>query len=239
MELWPAIDLLGGAAVRLHQGDYEKVTVYDANPTEIAQRFQGNSPRLHVVDLEGARVGRPMQSEAIARLVGAFSGTIQVGGGIRTMEDIEHYTKLGVQRIIVGTVALKNPSLFREASHRFPGQLVLAVDAKAGMVATDGWLEVSTRHVLEVLHDFEDCPLAGVLYTDIARDGTQTGPNVETTLSLAQSSKHPVLASGGVGSLEHLQTLAQNTQIAGAIVGKALYEQVFTIAEARLAAKDV
>ena len=231
----PAIDLLGGKAVRLHQGDYAKVTVYDEHPHARAATWRGKVPRLHVVDLEGARAGRAVQEEAVRAIVLAFGPGVQIGGGVRTRGAFESYRALGVERIVLGTAAVRNPDLVRELSKAYPGVVILAVDAKDGMVATDGWTEVSRTSARDLVRAFDASPLAGVLYTDVARDGTQVGPNVEMTAELAKESRAPVIASGGVGSLAHLRALAAHPGISAAIVGRALYEATFTLEEAAAA----
>jgi len=229
----PAIDLLNGKAVRLRQGDYDQVTHYDRDPAEIASRWRALVSRLHVVDLEGARAGQTVQRELVARIVAAFGPGVQVGGGIRDLAAIEATLSLGVERVVLGTAAIKDPALVRTAASRWPGRVVVAVDAKDGWVATEGWEETSDRRVEDLVAELSALPLGGLLYTDIARDGTEVGPNVEATARLAASSEIPVIASGGVGTLAHLAALAQAPGgIAAAIVGRALHEQRFTLADA-------
>ncbi len=231
LAILPAIDLLGGQAVRLHQGDYAKVTVYDADPPARAATWKGKVPRLHVVDLEGAKAGRAMQADAVRAIVRAFGPGVQIGGGVRSREAFESYRALGVERVVLGSAAVKDPALVRALAIEFPGAVVLAVDAKDGMVATEGWTEVSAVSALDLVRSFADVPLGAVLYTDIARDGTGAGPNVEATARLAAASLVPVIASGGVGSLDHLRALAAHG-IPAAIVGRALYAGAFTLDEA-------
>ena len=229
----PAIDLLNGKAVRLRQGDYDQVTHYDRDPAEIASRWRALVSRLHVVDLEGARAGQTVQRELVARIVAAFGPGVQVGGGIRDLAAIEATLSLGVERVVLGTAAIKDPALVRTAASRWPGRVVVAVDAKDGWVATEGWEETSDRRVEDLVAELSALPLGGLLYTDIARDGTEVGPNVEATARLAPTSEIPVIASGGVGTLSHLAALAQAPGgIAAAIVGRALHEQRFTLADA-------
>lgn len=229
----PAIDLLNGKAVRLRQGDYDQVTHYDRDPAEIATQWRALVSRLHVVDLEGARAGQTVQRELVARIVAAFGPGVQVGGGIRDLAAIEATLSLGVERVVLGTAAIKDPALVRAAASRWPGRVVVAVDAKDGWVATEGWEETSDRRVEDLVAELSALPLGGLLYTDIARDGTEVGPNVEATARLAASSEIPVIASGGVGTLAHLTALAQAPGgIAAAIVGRALHEQRFTLADA-------
>jgi phosphoribosylformimino-5-aminoimidazole carboxamide ribotide isomerase len=236
VQLIPAIDLLGGQAVRLHQGRYDQVTVYENDPTALAARFRGACARLHVVDLEGARAGRAMQAEAVRALVAAFGPGVQVGGGIRSAEAAESYLDLGVDRVVLGTAAVNDPALVRALAARWPERVVIAVDAKDGRVAVEGWEQVSSVTALDVARALAGAPLAALLYTDVSRDGTQVGPNLEATADLARSGGFPVLASGGVGALSHLRALALIPGVAGAIVGRALYERAFTLAEAVAAA---
>jgi phosphoribosylformimino-5-aminoimidazole carboxamide ribotide isomerase len=232
VELWPSIDLLDGKVVRLHQGDYDKVTVYHADAVAHAASWRGIAEHLHVVDLEGARSGRPSSGDLVRRIVDAFGTGVEVAGGIRDRDAIERALQFGADRVVLGTVAIRNPELVRSAATAHPGRIVLAVDAKDGKVATDGWLSVSKRTAVEVVREMSDLPLAAVLYTDIARDGTQVGPNIEATARLAREGGLPVLASGGVSNLDDLRHLAEHPGIAGAIVGRALYEKVFTLEEA-------
>jgi len=232
----PAIDLLGGKAVRLHQGRYDQATVYDDDPAARAHGWQGKVPRLHVVDLEGAKAGRAVQADAVRAIVAAFGPGVQVGGGVRTREAFESYLALGVTRVVLGSAALKDPALVRSLATEHPGRVILAVDAKDGKVATEGWTEVSEVLAIDLARAFADVPLGELLYTDVARDGTQSGPNVEATARLARESSVPVLASGGVGTLDHLRALARHPGISGAIVGRAIYEASITLEDAVLAA---
>ena len=236
LTIWPAIDLLDGAAVRLHQGNYDEVTVYDRDPAAIARRWRDRTRHLHVVDLDGARRGLPAQLDAVRQLVSAFGPGVQVGGGVRTMATVAAYFDAGAERVVLGTACIKNPSLVREAASRYPGCVVLAVDAKDGLVATEGWTELSTTLARDLVNAFSDLPLAAVLYTDIARDGTGVGPNLDATEALAQATGRPVLASGGVGSLDHVRALARRAAISAVVIGKALHDGVFTLEEALAAA---
>ena len=238
MRVLPAIDLLGGNAVRLHQGRYEDATIYDADPPARARAFRAEVSAMHVVDLEGAKAGEPVQREAVRAIVAAFAGgMVQVGGGVRSREALEGYLALGAQRVVLGTAAVKDPDLTRALAKLYPGVVVLAVDAKNGLVATDGWTKVSSITASDLVRSLSDVPIGAVLYTDVARDGTGTGPNVEATTALAASSPFPVIASGGVGSLAHLESLARIPNIESVIVGRALYENTFTLAQAVLAAR--
>jgi phosphoribosylformimino-5-aminoimidazole carboxamide ribotide isomerase len=250
MHILPAIDLLDGRAVRLHQGRYDAVTVYSADPPALAAALRGRVPLLHVVDLEGARAGRAVQKTLVRAVIDAFGGAgaggdagggaplagVQVGGGVRSIEAVESYFELGAARVVLGTAAVRDPDLVREASQRWPGRIVVALDARDGKVALDGWEHLSARTALEVAQGLAGLPVAALLYTDVARDGTQVGPNLAATRELAEGGGFPVLASGGVGSLDDLRALATLPGVVGAIVGRALYESAFTLDEALLAA---
>jgi phosphoribosylformimino-5-aminoimidazole carboxamide ribotide isomerase len=227
----PAIDLLGGKAVRLHQGRYDAVTVFDQDPPARARAWRGKVPVLHVVDLEGARDGRPMQADVVRAIVEAFGPGVQVGGGVRTREAFEAMRALGASRVVLGSAAVKDGDMVRALAEEHPGVVVVAVDARDGFVAVDGWTRETRVRAVDLVRELADAPLAGVLYTDVARDGTRAGPNVETTAQLAASTPVPVIASGGVGSLDDLRALASRG-IAACIVGRALYEGAFTLDEA-------
>jgi phosphoribosylformimino-5-aminoimidazole carboxamide ribotide isomerase len=228
MKILPAIDLLGGKAVRLHQGRYDMATVYSDDPPAVAKRFREHVDLIHVVDLEGSREGRPMQSEMIGRI----GGPLQVGGGVRTREAFEAYVALGAKRVVLGTAAVQNRKLVRELAVAHPDVVVLAVDAKEGFIATDGWTNVTKVKAVDLVGDLCDVPLAAVLYTDIGRDGTGSGPNLRMTAELSAASIFPIIASGGVGLLEHITDLAKLENIESVIVGRALYDGSFTLAQA-------
>ena len=238
MRILPAIDLLGGKAVRLHQGRYEDATIYDDDPPAVAKRFRVTVDAMHVVDLEGAKAGTPVQREGVRAIVEAFGlGSVQVGGGVRSRESLEGYLALGARRVVLGTAAVKDPALVRVLARAYPGVVVLAVDAKNGFVATDGWTEVSKITAIDLVRALADVPIGAVLYTDVARDGTGSGPNVEATAALAAASPFPVIASGGVGTLAHLTALAAIANVESAVVGRALYDGSFTLEDAVAAAR--
>jgi phosphoribosylformimino-5-aminoimidazole carboxamide ribotide isomerase len=231
----PAIDLLGGKAVRLHQGRYDAVTVYDEDPPARARSWRGMVPWLHVVDLEGAREGRPVQREQVRAVVEAFGPGVEIGGGVRTRESFDAYLALGATRVVLGSAAVKDSALVRSLALEHPGVVVVAVDARDGFVAVDGWTQPTRVRAVDLVRSFADAPLGGVLYTDVARDGTRAGPNLEATAELAAETPVPVIASGGVGSLDDLRTLAARG-ISACIVGRALYDGTFTLAQALEAA---
>lgn len=246
MDIFPAIDLLDGKAVRLRQGNYDEVTVYSDEPASFAAAWSGIVPGVHVVDLEGAREGRAVQADLVRAIVAAFDGDVQMGGGIRNMDAVESYFELGVRRAVIGTAAIKDPAFLAEAVARYPGRIVVALDAKYGRVATEGWLDDSGMRAVDVAKGMEDMPIAAILYTDIARDGMEIGPNIPATVELATETSLPVIASGGVGTLAHLRELTAANHgilkggaigITGAIVGRALHEKRFSLEEAVAAAQ--
>ncbi|HVJ90536.1 MAG TPA: 1-(5-phosphoribosyl)-5-[(5-phosphoribosylamino)methylideneamino] imidazole-4-carboxamide isomerase [Labilithrix sp.] len=241
MFILPAIDLLGGKAVRLKQGRYEDPTIYSDDPASVARRFRAFTERLHVVDLEGAKAGAPVQAEtirAIARenATGTGKGQLQIGGGVRTREALESYLALGAWRVVLGTAAVKDPDLVRSLANAHPNVVVIAVDAKDGFVATEGWTQVSRLSAADVVLSLADAPIAAVLYTDVARDGMGAGPNVAATAALAERSPFPVIASGGVATTTQLSTLAAIPNVESAVVGRALYDGALTIEDAIAAA---
>jgi len=244
MEIIPAIDLRGGRAVRLFRGEYEQETVYSENPAEFAQAWQqGGAKLIHLVDLDGARDGSIKNEEAIRAIVEQVNVNTELGGGLRDIESIERVLdKLGVDRAILGSILLEDPDLVVEAADRWPERIVLGIDARDGMVATRGWRETSTVNAIDLVHEFAALPIAEVIYTDISRDGTLEGNNLEASKEMALSSPFPVIASGGIGGLEHIKALAELSKeldgdISGVIVGKALYENKFTLEEAIAAAQ--
>jgi phosphoribosylformimino-5-aminoimidazole carboxamide ribotide isomerase len=238
-ELIPAIDLLEGRCVRLAQGRYDEATVYGEDPGAVAKEFVSHPiTRLHVVDLDGAKAGRPRNGVAIRSITAAVGEVpVQLGGGIRTLGDVESSFDAGVERVILGTVALRDPALVKEAAKRFPGRVAVGIDARDGRVAVEGWLEASEASAAEVALRFEDAGVAAIIYTDIARDGMGTGPNLDATVTLAERLTIPVIASGGVGSDEDVDRAAAlaDRGIAGIIVGRAIYTGAVDLA--RLAEK--
>jgi phosphoribosylformimino-5-aminoimidazole carboxamide ribotide isomerase len=237
MKVFPAIDLLGGKAVRLRQGRYEDPTIYSDDPAAVARGFRTHTDRVHVVDLEGAKAGAPVQTAAIRSIADANRhGFLQVGGGVRSREALEGYLALGASRVVLGTAAVKAPDLVRELAHAHPDRVVVAVDAKDGFVATDGWTDVSRLSAIDVVLGLAGAPIAAVLYTDVARDGMGTGPNLGATATLAARSPYPVIASGGIATEEHLVGLATIANVESAIVGRALYDGPLTLEAALHAA---
>jgi phosphoribosylformimino-5-aminoimidazole carboxamide ribotide isomerase len=238
MILLPAIDMKDGRCVRLQQGDFERQTIYAEDPVEMAKRWADQGAQwLHLVDLDGAKDGgRSINSPIVERIVDELRLPVQLGGGVRDESTIRHWLEIGVSRLVIGTKAVREPDWFEGMAQQFPDHLVLGLDAKDGRVATDGWLNVSEVDAVALAGSFEALPLAGIVYTDIARDGMLSGPNFAMTERLAREVKLPVVASGGVSSLEDLSRLA-TLPVWGTIVGKALYENRFTLEEALASVK--
>lgn len=225
MILYPAIDLKDGNCVRLLRGDMDKATVFGEDPAAQARAFQdAGCDWLHLVDLNGAFAGTPVNAAAVEAILAETSIPAQLGGGIRDMATIETWIEKGIARVILGTVAVENPDLVREAATAFPGRIAVGLDARNGMVATRGWAEETGVLVTELAQSFEDAGIAAVIYTDIDRDGAMGGPNIAATAALARAVKVPVIASGGVSSLDDLVALRDTGVVAGAISGRALYD---------------
>lgn len=227
MILYPAIDLKGGECVRLWQGDMEKVRRFNENPAAQAASFAAAGfAWLHVVDLDGAVAGKAVNGEAVRAILDAVSLPVQLGGGIRDLEAIAAWLESGIARVVLGTVALETPELVREAARRFPGQIAVGIDALDGRVAVLGWKEASDVTALDLARRFEDAGIGAIVYTDIQRDGTLRGVNVEATAALADALSIPVIASGGVAALADLEALQAKAAsgIEGAILGRALYD---------------
>jgi len=238
MQVIPAIDLRGGCCVRLRQGDYDQETIFGDDPAAMAAHWETEgAARIHLVDLDGAKAGRPVNVDAVRAILDRVSVPCQLGGGIRDESTIDAWLDAGLERVIVGTQALKDPPWFRAMALKSPGRLVLGLDARDGRVATGGWLDVSSVEATTLAEQFDDLPLAGVVYTDIACDGMLNGPNLAATEALAVRLKTPVIASGGVGTLEDLARLSA-LPIVACIVGRALYDGRFRFADARKRAGD-
>jgi phosphoribosylformimino-5-aminoimidazole carboxamide ribotide isomerase len=240
--VFPAIDLKAGQVVRLAKGDMDRATVYGDDPAAQAMLFaEAGSEYLHVVDLDGAFAGEAVNGDAVASIVDTFPGHVQVGGGIRTMAAVEGWFERGVARIIIGTAALTDPQLVRDAASAFPGGVVVGVDARDGLVATQGWAEVSHVSVIDMGRRFEDAGVAALLFTDVGRDGLLTGCNVEATVDLARAVHVPVIASGGVKGIGDIRMLAIHAKdgIEGVITGRALYDGRLDLATALAVAASV
>lgn len=233
--VFPAIDLKGGQVVRLAEGDMDRATVYGDDPAAQALIFaEAGAEYLHVVDLDGAFAGKAVNAEAVEAIVAAFPGHIQLGGGIRDRAGIERWFDLGVSRVVIGTAALDNPELVREAAADFPGGIVVAVDARDGMVATKGWADVSTVSIIDMARRFEDAGVAALLFTDVGRDGLLKGCNIEATVDLARATRIPVIASGGVAGISDIRVLSLHARdgVEGVITGRALYDGRLDLATA-------
>jgi phosphoribosylformimino-5-aminoimidazole carboxamide ribotide isomerase len=241
MQVIPAIDLLDGQCVRLHQGDYDQVTHFSADPVAQALSWQQQgAERLHLVDLDGARTGEPVNDAVIRAITAALAIPVQLGGGVRSAERAEALLACGLDRVILGTVALEQPELVEELAARHPGRIVVGIDARDGKVATRGWLEASSTEATELARRFSASPLAALICTDIATDGTLAGPNLDFLRGMAGASAVPVIASGGIGNLEHLLSLLvlEPLGVGGVIVGRALYDGRVELAEALQAIGD-
>ena len=229
--VYPAIDIIGGAAVRLSQGDYAKKDVYHADPSEVAKRWEAEGGEfIHVVDLEGAKEGKSFNREAIAKICAAVSVPVQVGGGIRDMEKVEAMFGIGVSRVILGTAALANPDFVKEAVAKYGDKIAVGIDAKDGKVAVQGWLEVSDTDAIAFAREMERIGVAHIIYTDIATDGMMQGPNVSAMREMAAAVSVNVIASGGVSCAADVDQL-RPTRVGGVIVGKALYTGAVELAE--------
>ena len=227
MILFPAIDLKDGQCVRLVHGDMARATVFNADPSAQAQAFATQGfEYLHVVDLDGAFAGKPVNAEAVRAILAGLAMKIQLGGGIRDLKTVRGWLESGVTRVIIGTAAVRDPDFVREAARLFPGRIAVGVDAREGVVAIEGWAKISNIAALDLARRFEDAGVAAIVYTDIARDGALAGLNIESTIALAEALEIPVIASGGLASIEDVRRLAEPdcARLAGAIVGRALYD---------------
>lgn len=234
LQIIPSIDLRGGRVVRLKQGDYGRQVNYDVDPIETAQSFAATGASwMHVVDLDGAKEGRPIQTELISRIIREVGLNVEVGGGIRTTDDVRRLIDAGAARVVVGTRAMEDWDWFRNLAHdsEFDRKLILAVDAKEGVIATRGWTASAGRRATDVARDVSDWPLGALLYTDVSKDGMLQGPNFEQTRLLAEAGRVPVIASGGVGKIDHIRELTK-LPVWGAIVGRSLYEGTVDLREA-------
>jgi phosphoribosylformimino-5-aminoimidazole carboxamide ribotide isomerase len=236
MEIWPAIDLRGGKCVRLRQGDYEQETVFADSPAVVAREFAEQGARhLHIVDLEGAREGLPVNLPSVQDILAATHIECELGGGIRDEQSVSELLNFGLSRLVIGTSALTDPEWFRDACRRYPNRLVLGIDARDGRAATDGWTNTSDMAAIDLARQFAAEPLAAIIYTDIAYDGMMTGPNVSAMAEMQDTVEVPVIASGGVATVEDVSRLAA-AGLAGCIIGRALYEGTLTLTEAIRAA---
>ena len=235
MLIIPAIDLKDGKCVRLLQGNFNLSTVYSDHPADIAAKWQGKgAKRIHVVDLDGSRDGSPRNMNVIRELARAVNVTLQVGGGIRNMKTVDNYINMGVDYVILGTVALKDRKFVLDACANYRGHIILAIDARDGMVAVEGWTESTDQSPVEIASGYEECGLNSVIYTDIKKDGMESGVNIESTKMLAESVDIPVIASGGVASIHDIDRLLEAGEpgIMGVITGKAIYTGALKLEDA-------
>jgi phosphoribosylformimino-5-aminoimidazole carboxamide ribotide isomerase len=233
--LFPAIDLKGGACVRLEQGDMARATVFQRDPAAQAQAFEEQGfEYLHVVDLDGAFAGKPVNAAAVDRILETTRIPLQLGGGIRDLATVEAWLGKGVDRVIIGTAAVRDPDLVKQAARAFPARIVVGLDTRSGKVAVEGWAQTSELSALDIARRFEDAGVAAIIYTDIARDGLLKGLNLDATIALADAIATPVIASGGLASLADVQALLEPRarKLAGAIAGRALYDGRLDAAEA-------
>ncbi|MEQ8208516.1 MAG: 1-(5-phosphoribosyl)-5-[(5-phosphoribosylamino)methylideneamino]imidazole-4-carboxamide isomerase [Lacipirellulaceae bacterium] len=236
MEIWPAIDLINGRCVRLQQGDYERETVFSDDPAAMARSFEEEGAKhLHLVDLDGAKAGKPCNTEVIRKIVESVDMQCEVGGGVRDEDAIITLLDAGLSRVVLGTAALKQPEWFREMCAKYPQRLALGIDARDGFVATEGWLETSETNAIEMAGQFAGIPLAAIIYTDIATDGMMQGPNTAAMAEMQRAVDVPVVASGGVTTVDDVAALAQ-AGLAAAIIGRALYEETILLPDALAAA---
>ena len=227
MILFPAIDLKGGQCVRLEQGDMARATVFNLDPVGQAESFAAQGfEYLHVVDLDGAFAGKPMNAHAVEAMLKAVGMPLQLGGGIRDLKTVEAWLEKGVARVIIGTAAVRDPGLVKTAAKQFPGRVAVGLDARDGKVAVEGWAEMSEVTVLEIARRFEDAGVAAIIFTDIARDGLLKGLNLDATIALAERVSIPVIASGGLASIADIEAMLvpRAKKLAGAIAGRALYD---------------
>ena len=235
MILFPAIDLKEGLAVRLQQGDMARATIFHRDPAAQAQAFEAQGFRhLHVVDLDGAFAGKPMNGGAVDRILETVGLCVQLGGGIRDIKTVEGWLNKGVNRVIIGTAAVRNPALVKDAAKNFPKKIAVGLDARDGKVAVEGWAEMSELTVLDIARRFEDAGVAAIVYTDVARDGMLKGINWDATIALAEAISIPVIASGGLASMDDIRTMLEPRahKLEGAIAGRALYDGRLDAAEA-------
>lgn len=227
MILFPAIDLKNGQCVRLEQGDMARATVFNLDPAAQAQSFAAQGfEYLHVVDLDGAFAGKPINAQAVEAMLKVIKMPVQLGGGIRDLATVEAWLSKGITRVIIGTAAVRDPAFVKEAAAKFPGRVAVGLDARDGKVAVEGWAETSTVTALEIAQRFEDAGVAAIIFTDIARDGLLKGLNLDATIALADSITIPVIASGGLASIEDIKAMLspRAKKLAGAIAGRALYD---------------
>jgi len=242
MKIIPAVDIKEGKCVRLKQGIASAKTIFSDKPEEMAKRwYELGAERIHIVDLDGAFSGKPINFDIIEKIVKSVPAEIEVGGGIRNIETIKRYISIGVKYVILGTIAIKSPDVLIEATQRYPKKIILGIDAKDGRVAVEGWIKGSELTPIEIAKRFENYEIASIIYTDIKRDGMKTGPNIEATKKLASSTNIPIIASGGVATIEDIKKIIDLSSygIEGIIIGRALYDGDIDLKEAiKIARKE-
>jgi phosphoribosylformimino-5-aminoimidazole carboxamide ribotide isomerase len=241
MILFPAIDLKEGLAVRLQQGDMARATVFHKDPAQQAHTFETQGfKHLHVVDLDGAFAGKPMNGAAVERILKTVSMCVQLGGGIRDMVTVDAWLDKGINRVIIGTAAVRNPALVKDAAKKYPGKIAVGLDTRDGKVAVQGWAEISELSALDIARRFEDAGVAAIVYTDVTRDGMLKGLNLDATIALADAVSIPVIASGGLASIEDIKAMLEPRarKLEGAIAGRALYDGRLDAAEALKLIRD-
>ena len=241
MILFPAIDLKEGLAVRLQQGDMARATVFHKDPAQQAHTFETQGfKHLHVVDLDGAFAGKPMNGAAVERILKTVSMCVQLGGGIRDMPTVDAWLDKGINRVIIGTAAVRNPALVKDAAKKYPGKIAVGLDARDGKVTVQGWAEISELSALDIARRFEDAGVAAIVYTDVTRDGMLKGLNLDATIALADAVSIPVIASGGLASIEDIKAMLEPRakKLQGAIAGRALYDGRLDAAEALKLIRD-
>jgi phosphoribosylformimino-5-aminoimidazole carboxamide ribotide isomerase len=241
LQIIPAIDLKGGNCVRLEQGEMGRDTLFSTHPAEVARQWESlGSKMLHIVDLEGAVAGRPQNQDAIHQILRSVSISLQLGGGIRNLQTIEHYLSSGVKRVVLGTIAHQQPSLLKEACQKFPHQIVVSIDARDGKVAIEGWKETTAERATDLIKSLEDKGVEAIVFTDIKRDGMMSGPNIKSIKEMADATHIPLIASGGVTTLSHIKELIElgDCGIEGVIIGRALYEGSIDLREALALVSD-
>jgi len=235
MQIIPAIDLKGGNCVRLQQGEMDRETRFSDHPAEVAVHWESlGASMIHIVDLDGAVGGKPHNEDAINQILKGVTIPLQLGGGIRSLNTIEHYLSLGLKRVVLGTVAHKQPELVEEACKKFPNRIVVGIDARDGRVAVEGWTETTANRAIDLVKTLEEKGVAAIVFTDIKRDGMMGGPNTESTRELAEATRIPLIASGGVTTLDHISELLtiEASGVEGIIIGRALYEKTIDLKEA-------
>ena len=235
MQIIPAIDLKGGNCVRLEQGDMDRETLFSASPVKVAIHWESLGAKiLHIVDLDGAITGKPQNKDAICQILKSVAIPLQLGGGIRDIETMENYLSLGIKRVILGTTAYQQPSLLNEVCQKFPNQILVSIDARDGKVAIEGWKETTSKKATDLVKNLEDKGVEAIVFTDIKRDGMMKGPNITSIKDMADATRIPIIASGGVTTLKHIKELIdlEDSGVEGIIIGRALYEDSIDLKEA-------